>query len=822
MASKSSSIRSLARSFAGGEVTPEFFGRVDDVKNLTGLGRCRNFQVLPHGPVANRTGTRFVKEVKDSTSHTRLIDFAYSDTQTMVLELGHQYIRFHTMGGTLLAGTPAAYNGATVYALADLVTSGGIRYYSLQAGNTGHTPASSPTYWYAMPADGTYEIPTPYSSSDIFDIHFVQSQDVLSLAHPNYPPAELRRYGATNWQLVNISTGSTLTTPTGTSAVATVATGSGLAPMSYVVTAVGSDGVDESLASTSSTCSNNLLTTGNYNTISWTTTGATRYNVYKLSNGLYGYIGQTTNLSFIDDNITADISRTPPNTQTPFVGAGNYPAAISYYEQRRDFGGTTNLPATIWMTRSGTESNLNYSIPSRDNDAISFRIAARDRNTVRHFVPLLDLLVLTSSGLWRVTSVNSDSITPTSIAVKQQNNIGASNAQPVIANDAVVYAANRGGHVWAARYGIEQTYKSKDLSLRAPHLFNNRAIVDMAYARAPYPVVFATSSNGLLLGITYVPDEEIEAWHWHDTYTNNGDATTPIFSSFKSVTCVAEGDEDAVYAIVEREINGNTVQYIERFASRNFETLPNAYFVDCGVSYDEPITITGITKANPGVVSAPAHGLSNGDPVDIDEVSGMEQVNGQRYYAANVTGGTFELVDEFGVNINTTSFTTYTGGGYARLVLSEVISGLDHLEGETVAVLGNGAVQPQQTVVGGAITLDEPASVIQIGLPIEADIETLPLAFEAEAFGQGRRKNVNQVWLRVYQSSGIFAGPSFDNLTEKKQRTTEPYGTPPVLKDEELSLKVQGKWGDSGTVCIRQSDPLPLTIVSMTLEVSVA
>ena len=95
------------------------------------------------------------------------------------------------------------------------------------------------------------------------------------------------------------------------------------------------------------------------------------------------------------------------------------------------------------------------------------------------------------------------------------------------------------------------------------------------------------------------------------------------------------------------------------------------------------------------------------------------------------------------------------------------------------------------------------------------------MALQVEALGQGRVKNLNHVWLRVLESSGIFAGPSADKLVEAKQRTTEPYGTPPSLKTEDIKIMLTPTWADYGQIFIRQSDPLPLTIVGITLEVAV-
>ena len=301
--------RSYSRSWNGGEVTPEFFGRLDDAKFQTGLALCRNFVVLPHGPIHNNAGTEFVREVKTSAKRTRLLPFTFSITQTMVLEFGEGYFRFHTQGATLEAspGTP-------------------------------------------------YEISNPYAEADLLDIHYVQSADVLTLVHPNYAPRELRRVGATNWTLTTISFSSPISAP---GAPTITATGHTAVKYTYyyVVTAVAADGVSESAASSQGSAGGNLFETGAIVTVSWAAvSGATRYNVYKLQGGLYGYIGQTTGTSIIDDNIAPDLSKTPPTYETVFNGAGDYPAAVSYFEQRRSFAGTTNKPQNIWTASNSASS----------------------------------------------------------------------------------------------------------------------------------------------------------------------------------------------------------------------------------------------------------------------------------------------------------------------------------------------------------------------------------------------------------------------------------------------------------------------------------
>ena len=1061
------------RSFGGGEISPEMFGRIDDVRFQTGAATMRNFIALPQGAAENRPGTQFVREVKDSSKKTRLLPFTFSTTQTMVLELGAGYFRFHTQGATLGPGTPAAYNGATAYSVGALVSSGGVNYYCIAA-TTGNAPPNA-TYWYALPA-GIYEIPNPYAEADLFDIHYVQSADVLTLVHPNYAPRELRRLGATTWVLSTISFVPNVSTPTSVAVTAnrgqalnitaftqanpgvittignhglavddpvyvdggtmtqvrgfyTVNSTPGTTTLSlraydsgvpvnttsftawsgggyvqfgaktidsdsyYVVTAVDANGIDESAPSVAVSVTNNLNAPGSSNTVTWAASaGAALYNVYKRQSGLYGYIGQTQSLSFTDNNIAPNLGITPPIADTTFVpgaimsvpvtnggsgygstvvsggsfqtvaviaggtdydsgesvtvadptgsgatftvtesagvitavavtaggslysdptfsvggadtsafpapivvgsgarllptltplvygsvtigvtdttgtgavlepivqggvitairvvnGGRNYtsptitvtsaaggssatfgaavlsavqfPGAVSYFEQRRVFAGTTLAPQTLWMTRTGTESDMSYHIPVQDTDRISFTVAAREANTIRHLVPLTQLLALTSAAEWRISPVNSDVITPTTISVRPQAYVGANNVQPSIVNNTVVYCSARDGHVRELGYSWQASgFVTGDLSLRATHLFDNFDISDMCYSKAPQPLLWFISSTGRLLGLTYIPEQQIGAWHRHDTD-----------GSFESCTAVAEGVEDRLYVIVKRTIGGTTKRYVERMASRQVGDIEDCFFVDSGLSYDGTNTGSTTVTVTGGSTWGPADVLTVTASTAIFQFPATTDVNDAIVITA--TDGT-----QYRLTILGTSSTTVATAKVDKVIAPALrgvattrwsfardsISGLGHLEGKTVSILADGAVMPQKVVTAGTVALQRASTVVHVGLPYDSDLETLPMTLQVEAFGQGRAKNINEAWLRVVSSSGIFIGPSLDNLVEAKQRTTEPYGSPPALKTDEIGVKLTPSWQQAGRIFVRQSDPLPLTIVGLTLEVAI-
>lgn len=186
----------LQPTMTAGEVSPSLYGRVDIARYASGLRRCRNFIVRPYGGVENRTGLRFVADAQGALDH-RVVPFVYSTQVAYVLILGDRFIRFSS-GGSEVTPPTTAYNAGTTYALDQYVTSGGITYRSLQAGNVGHTPASSPLWWVA---DAGLQITSPWTAAQIRAVRYTQSADVLYFTHPDLHPRELRRLAANSFEL---------------------------------------------------------------------------------------------------------------------------------------------------------------------------------------------------------------------------------------------------------------------------------------------------------------------------------------------------------------------------------------------------------------------------------------------------------------------------------------------------------------------------------------------------------------------------------------------------------------------------------------------
>ena len=222
-----------------GELSPLLDGRVDKEWYAQGAKLLENFIPLTQGPIMQRSGTGFVKEVKNSANRTALIPFEFNVTQAYALEFGDQYMRVHkdhapvTLTSQAISGitnaNPAVltYVGADTYANGDRVFVSGVlgmievnnREFivaGLNAGaNTFQLQGIDSTGYGAYTSGGTvaeiYEIATPYLQADLFDsdgalrLKFAQTADVMYIVHPSYAPRKLSRSGDASWTMSTVA-----------------------------------------------------------------------------------------------------------------------------------------------------------------------------------------------------------------------------------------------------------------------------------------------------------------------------------------------------------------------------------------------------------------------------------------------------------------------------------------------------------------------------------------------------------------------------------------------------------------------------------------
>lgn len=835
----------LQRSFAGGEIAPALYARVDQVKYVTGLRTCRNMMVMRHGGVTNRPGTKFVAEVKDSSKSVRLIKFVFNAEQTYVLEFGDYYMRVYNNGGqvresgkpitNITQANPAVvsstahdyYNGEEVY-IADVegmteingrnflignVTANTFELYHLDGTNVDSTGYTA----YSGPSGNVYRIYTlamPYDEVELATLNYVQSGDVIILVHPNHRPHILSRTDHASWNLALISFEPSIDPPASVSCSGSA----GVHTYKYQVTAVKEETFEESLPTVPYIFPNLAPpTSSSPNVITWADVpNATEYNIYKGLNEIYGYIGVAADntIGFNDEGFTPDVSLTPPyqDTTAPLFNAvDEYPAVVMFYQQRLFFGSSNNAPETIWASKSANFYNFSRARPSKDDDAVTFPIVGKLVNRIRAMINLGVLLVFTDSGEWAVEGDSNGVISPSGINPRQYSYHGSGELSPVIVGNNVIFLQGRGQIIRDLGYDYEiDGYQGNDLTLYAPHLFEGYEIVDWDFQQNPHSVLWAARNDGVLLGLTYIREHQIVGWHRHDT---DGEV--------ENIVVVPEGQEDAVYMVVKRTINGATKRYIERMASRHInDVAADAFFVDSGLSHDGRNTGSNTMTLSGGTTwtytetltlnSGEAYFQSN----DVDDAIILTAIDGTKV-VCTITA--FTSTYEVSVQPDRTVPADLRGvatTNWAKALSS--ISGLWHLEGKVINILGDGNVEPQKWVSNdGAVTLTRPYSIIHAGLPITAQIETLDIDSAEDPGLVGQQKNITELKVMVEASRGIWAGPDTSHLREYKQRSTEGYGEPISVYTGIVKINLQSTWNSNGRIFIQQADPLPLSILSV-------
>ncbi|REF70407.1 hypothetical protein [Paracoccus versutus] len=551
-------------SFASGVLGPALWGRIDLARYDTALRKGRNVFVHAHGGVSNRPGLRFVCEVMDSAHRHRLLPFVREADDASILIMGQNEMGF-------------VKNGARLQ-------SGGV----------------------------DYTIATPWTATQAQALDAVQSVDVIFAAHREVAPRRIMRNGETDWSIATVPINPTVAAPTISSVTPR---NSGGETYRYRVTAV-VGGVESFPSAAEATTAAQLLSIeGASNDVSYSAVpGATEYRVYRLRNGVPGYIGFATGTNFRDDNISPDTTVTPPIQADLFDEAGKYPSVVSIYQQRLAFGASDEQPETVWLSRVGDYLNFTRSQNMTSSDRAEFDMAGEQLNRIRAMLQLRELLVFTSAGEFSVSGPDGgfDALNP---IVTQHGYIGSATVKPLVADDTVLFVDRSGRGVRDLRYTYESDgYSGNDLTIFASHFLKGRRIVSWAMAKNPWSIIWVALDDGRLLALTYKREHQV--WGWTDM---------DIDGAVESVACVPEGANDATYLIVRREVDGQQRRYVERFDDRDFATAADAFFVDCGITY----------------AGAPATTVSGLDHLEGREVVAL--ADGDVITGLTVTGGAVTL-----------------------------------------------------------------------------------------------------------------------------------------------------------------------------------
>lgn len=975
-------------SLAAGEIGPELYGRVDQDLYYIGLRICRNFIVRQYGGASNRPGSRLVAESVDSTYKTRLIDFQFNEVQTYCLEFSNLTMRVVKNGGEVLETaftrnltgitqaaqgvfTSAAHgfaNGNDVF-LSGIVgmreLNGRTLRVSDQAANTfklkdfqgNYLDTSALTaYVSGGTAARIYTVVTPWLSTDLFDLNYAQSADVLTIVHQNYPIKDITRTAHDAWTISDfqvaegpfkdVNVGATTISPSAISGAGITLTASAAifvagdvgtlfyleqmptdttkvwevqkgvrsselrragfnyyqaptaAPTTKAITAItaAAPGIVTSAAhgfangqviyidgivgmtelnklfykvarATANTFSLQTLLGSDVPTTGFTAyvSGGTAETAYMTgtlkpdhtigssADGDPGVVWTYLHAGFGICKINsiggggttanADvIKRLPDNLLTTastnwakaaWSSVEGYPAAVSYYKRRLWLGGPTLNPNRIDASRVGARTNFGVGQPILDDDALTLPLDTNKVNAIRHLISLKQMIVLTSSSEQLISGKDNLILATAPPSADVQGYNGSNKIRPIIIGNTAIFVEDTGDVVRSLQYDLTtDSFTGIDLTARSPHLFRNKTIVDWAYQKRPLAVIWTVMSDGALNGFTFMQEQKVYAWHRHDT-----DGT------YESVCCIREGSETAAYKMVRRLVNGTYRRYLERDASRYFTTIEDAYFVDCGLTYDgrnlgaTTIAVSGgTTWDNPEVLTLTANPALF-VPGDVgDQITFVDPVAKQTYRLDISAYSSPTVVSAIPSKMLPVAYRNVarTDWRFGR----KNFYNFTHLAGKNVSVLAEGNVlQGLAVTAAGKLTLPRAATVMHAGLPYMAEMETLDIAQPA---GQGKAKSVSipRLFITAQESRALFVATTAygntgqnivdgiedklyaDKFIEVKQRNPD-IGYDPAIPAETSLFEVgtNNSWSNTGRIALRQPFPLPITINGITDEV---
>lgn len=509
-----------------------------------------------------------------------------------------------------------------------------------------------------------------------------------------------------------------------------------------------------------------------------------------------------------------------------------YPREVEFYSDRLVWAGTRQQPQTLWMTKSGSYDNFGRTVPLEDTDAITTTINARQVNTIKELLPLSDLVIMTTSTEWRLTTGPDGVVAPGKVGFKPQSYYGIADLSAQIAGATGIFVQGSGNIVRDLSYEFTKDgYTGNDLTIYAGHLVEDWTLVDAALQQAPYSAVWLVRSDGVLLSLTYVREQEVVGWAAHSTD-----------GRIESVCTVPEGTQNALYVSVRRTINGVERVYVERLAERDLVDPRDAFFVDSGLTFDGrqvpgTQTLTGgaqwdedeelLLTASDAVWT----GASDvGDQVRLFVETSTIELGEEVTVREEVRVAVIEYLTASTVNVRPLSPVpeSLRGAAVSWELMRDTVSGLGHLEGKVVAVLADGNVQgkvngvPTLVVTGGSVTLDHPAAVVHVGLPYRSMIESLDVNIPSAETVRTQPKNITKVSLVVRETRGLLSGPDMDRLDEFKMREFEPYEDPIALYTGVMDVNVSNSWDRNGRFVAVQEDPLPATILALIPDVSVS
>lgn len=763
-------------------------------------------------------------------------------------------------------------------------------------------------------ANVVYEIATPYTTAQLRALKFAQSADVMYICHPGVSPRKLTRTDHTAWTLTEVdfvngpyladNVSATTFTPNARSGSSVTVTASA---DTFVSTDVGRlikifDGFLEITARTNATtvvCTARTMPNGNAEILP--TYAATTISFHEGDPDATGLEHndrlQDTGRNFLDQGFTANmvvtISGSTSNNKSVKIvqvtddtmllkpaddlvtevagdsvvivgtlGATTdwalgywsettgYPGAVSFYEERLVFAGSTDHPQTLWFSSSGDYENFTASEVDgevKDTSALIYTIASNQVNAIRYLSATRSLLVGTVGGEFAVRASGTDSpLTPTNAQIKRQCSFGAADVRPETVANVTLFLHRNGRKIQELVFDFDSdSYKAPDLTILSEHV-TETGIVEMAYMKEPDSILWCVRDDGVLAAMTYRRDEQVVAWHRHKIagkFTKSGVAHN--YGHVESIATIpGTSSEDELWVIVARTVDVPLLLSAVADTANNRITSANH-----GLS-----TGTEITFETNGVVPTAAQA---GDATNAFKADGATS-----YFARNISTNVFSIfTDSAGASADTAAKKiTFTTAGTGKMAVyaatrstatkryverfksfdfgtdvsdsffldsgltysgsaATTLTGTEHLRGFDVEVLANGATHPTRHPCGdpSQVVLERSTTKAHIGLPFTSHLLTLRVdAGSQEGTSQGKTKRISDVTLRLYRTVGTLVGESstvFDRLPFRDSSMAMDTAVPLFTGDKDIEF--DGGYGHEGQIYIAQDQALPMTIIGV-------
>ena len=835
--------------FTGGELSPRLDGRTDLTKYSAGCSTLENLVVYPHGSAARRPGSTFIAEVADSDNKTRLIPFEFSTTQTYMLEFSNLKMRVYKDKGAVLEGdktisgitqaNPAVVTATSHgYSNGDEVLISGVSGMTevnnkrfLVADKTTNTfelqdkdgvdinSTSFTAYASGGVSNKVFELATPYTTAQLFDLKFAQSADVMYITHPEHEVEKLSRTGHTSWTLTDVD----FTKGPMQDANTTDTT------LNPGATAVGT-GV--SLVASA--------TTGINGGSGFQSTDVGRFVFLNSGYAKITAVADTTNATIEILTTLSASTATADWRLGAFSDTTGHPSCVTFFEQRLVFAGTTEQPQTIFFSRSGDYENMDANIGGTvaDDDAIIYTIASNQVNAIRFMTATRTLIIGTAGGEFTVSGGGTDSaITPTNILIKKQSNHGSANVDAISVGNATLFLQRAKRKIRELAYNFDvDGYIAPDMTILAEHI-SEGGLTQIAYQQEPNQIVYATRNDGELVALTYQREQQVTAWHRHIFGGRFGNATITItdFANITDGTRIVLTKSDGTTTTFTSATSATSGKFHTTSSNNqtatNLKTLIDADSDFTATVSSNVVTITESSPLSTGFLTITSLDdnvrLAKTDegkavcesvaviPTDDTEyevyVIVKRTINGAtRRFVEVLNVFDFDQTDNTSFNFLDSQL-SYSGSA------ATTISGLDHLEGQTVSILADGASHPDKTVSSGSVTLDRSALNVKVGLAYTSLLQTMRLnAGSQNGTSQGKTKRIYDITVRMFETIGVEVGPNLNDMERIPFRSSADLmdeGIPPFTGDKEVEFR--GNYETDGFIFVRQTQPLPFTILSL-------